>query len=116
MNPYAPPAEGSTADIAKRAQQWSIRTRLKLFVGFAITSIFLTFGFFHGFVVLCWGDLQGAHVQVPSREATGRSGCPRSDSLIYRLENGLHNGLFPFIVIQLCPFCIPNHQKILVGR
>lgn len=58
MNPYAPPTEEAMLGIASRSVRWHVRTRLKLFVGFAITSLILTFGFFHGFFVLFWGDLQ----------------------------------------------------------
>ena len=67
MNPYAPPAEGATAGIAKRSEQWSIRTRLKLFFGFALTSMFLTFGFFHAFFVLCLGELEPFGFEIAHR-------------------------------------------------
>ncbi len=67
MNPYAPPAEGAIPGIAKRGTRWPIRTRLKLFVGFAITSLLLNFGFFHAPFVLFGGDLTPFGFEIAHR-------------------------------------------------
>ena len=70
MNPYASPTQGSAAGNAKLIERWSIRTRLKLFFGFAFTSLFLTFGFFHAFFVLCLGDPQPFGTEIAHRYIT----------------------------------------------
>lgn len=67
MNPYAPPVEGATPGIAKRGVRWPIRTRLKLFVGFAMTSLLLNFGLFHAPFVLFGNDLTPFGFEIAHR-------------------------------------------------
>ena len=67
MNPYEPPAEGAEEGIARGSEPWSISTRLKVFFGFVFTSLFLTFGFFHTFFVLSWGDAKPLGTEIAHR-------------------------------------------------
>ena len=67
MNPYAPPAEGSTTGIAERGDRWPIQTRLRLFVGFAFASLILNFGFFHAPFIIYGGDLQPFGFEIAHR-------------------------------------------------
>ena len=52
MNPYTPTARDPSLGTSNSVHRWPLRTRLRLFIGFALASLVLTFGFFHAFLTV----------------------------------------------------------------
>lgn len=67
MKPYSPPAGDSSPGTLEPGFRWALRTRLKLFIRFACASLVLTFGLFHAFFIICFGDPEPLGTQVVHR-------------------------------------------------
>jgi hypothetical protein len=67
MNPYTPPAGEPSFGTSKPVIRWPLRKRLRLFIGFAFTSLVLTFGLFHAFFIVYLGDPEPLGTDVAHR-------------------------------------------------